>query len=279
MLTFSILVGADKERKVRVVEWVEKASFDHLNKLFVITSNEKNHQTLLFVRNLLVIIQEPQPYILPIILRWLPKVVVPGEHHVLKDLPFYEEAHEANAKACQESLDQKEEKSQEWKLRKAPGEKDQASSSATRPSTKKKKSSTKVVKVSTSVPDSPSVSTFSTSMSMDSSVPNLGGDLNPPRFEQSDLSPRSSKFELVTHGVIYEPEVEEDMETDLRSDFRERQHKRLSEPIEVVAPLTKKTCPEEVHEEPTIDVPPMPMPPPDAARSSSALTTVSLSRK
>lgn len=99
MLTFSILVGVDKERRVRLVEWVEKFSFDHLNKLFMITSNEKNHQRLLFARNLLAIIQEPQPYILPIILRWLPKVVVPGEHHVLKDLPFYEEAHKANAKA------------------------------------------------------------------------------------------------------------------------------------------------------------------------------------
>lgn len=97
MLTFSILVGADKERKVRLVEWVEKASFNHLNKFFVITSNEKNHQTLLFVRNLLTIIQEPQPYILSIILRWLPKVVVPEEHHILKDLPFYKEAHKANA--------------------------------------------------------------------------------------------------------------------------------------------------------------------------------------
>lgn len=99
MLTLSILVGVDKKRRVHLVEWVEKVSFDHLNKLFMITSNEKNHQRLLFARNLLAIIQEPQPYILPIILRWLPKVVVPGEHHVLKDLPFYEEAHKANAKA------------------------------------------------------------------------------------------------------------------------------------------------------------------------------------
>lgn len=83
----------------------------------------------------------------------------------------------------------------------------------------------------------------------------------------------------MTHGVIYEPEVEEDMKIDLRSDFRERQRKRLSKLIEVVAPLAKKTCPEEVYEEPTIDAPPMPMPPPDAARSSSAPTTVSLARK
>ncbi|RVW30493.1 hypothetical protein CK203_098832 [Vitis vinifera] len=37
----------DKERRCRLVEWVEKASFFCLNKLFEIISNEKNHQTLL----------------------------------------------------------------------------------------------------------------------------------------------------------------------------------------------------------------------------------------
>ncbi|KAL6335413.1 hypothetical protein AAG906_029656 [Vitis piasezkii] len=37
----------DKETRGRLVEWVEKASFVHLNKLFEIASNEKNHQTLL----------------------------------------------------------------------------------------------------------------------------------------------------------------------------------------------------------------------------------------
>lgn len=58
-----------------------------------------------------------------IILRRLSKVVVPGEHHILKDLPFYEEAREENAKAHQERLDQREEKRQEGTLRKASGEK------------------------------------------------------------------------------------------------------------------------------------------------------------
>lgn len=68
-------------------------------------------------------------------------------------------------KPARSALIRRREKSQEGKLRKAPGEKDQASSSAARPSTKKKKkSSTKVVKVSISIPDSPVVSTLSTSM-------------------------------------------------------------------------------------------------------------------
>lgn len=62
-------------------------------------------------------------YVLPIIPRRLPKVVMPGEHHVLKDLLFYEEAREENTKVRQERLDQREEKRQEGTLRKAPGEK------------------------------------------------------------------------------------------------------------------------------------------------------------
>ncbi|RVW75242.1 hypothetical protein CK203_047180 [Vitis vinifera] len=45
-------------------------------------------------------------------------------HFALKDLPFYERARKADAKARQECLDQREEKRQEGTLRKAPGEKD-----------------------------------------------------------------------------------------------------------------------------------------------------------
>ncbi|KAL6323539.1 hypothetical protein AAG906_039117 [Vitis piasezkii] len=50
----------DQERRGHLVEWVEKASFDRLNKLFVISSLERNHQTLL------------SPYVLPIIPRKAP---------------------------------------------------------------------------------------------------------------------------------------------------------------------------------------------------------------
>lgn len=92
------------------MEWVEKASFNCLNKLFVISTDEMNHQTLLTDRNLVVVVQEPQSYVLPIISHSLPKVLVPVEHHVLKDLPFYKVAREADAKACQDWLVQKEKK-------------------------------------------------------------------------------------------------------------------------------------------------------------------------
>ena len=82
-----------------MVKWMEKASFVFLNKLFEIIASERNHQTLLFAQNLLVVIWEPQLYVLPIIPRQLPKVVVLGEHFVLRDLPFYKEACETDAKA------------------------------------------------------------------------------------------------------------------------------------------------------------------------------------
>ena len=43
----------------RLVEWVEKASFDSLNKLFEITIVERHYQTLLIARNLLAVVREP----------------------------------------------------------------------------------------------------------------------------------------------------------------------------------------------------------------------------
>ena len=93
-----------------MVEWVEKASFDHLNRLFEITFVERHYQTLHTARNLLAVVLEPHPYVLNILPRRLPKVVVLGEHFVLKDLPFYKRAREAEAKARQKHLDQWEEK-------------------------------------------------------------------------------------------------------------------------------------------------------------------------
>ena len=47
-------------KRGRLVEWVEKASFDRLNKLFEITAIERHYQTLLSARNLLAVVREPQ---------------------------------------------------------------------------------------------------------------------------------------------------------------------------------------------------------------------------
>lgn len=87
-----------------MVEWVEKASFNWLNILFEIGASEKNNHTLFSVRNLLAVVWESQSYTLNILLRWLPKKVVAGEHFVIKDLPFYVKAQETDAQARQERL-------------------------------------------------------------------------------------------------------------------------------------------------------------------------------
>ena len=59
------MVGASKDRRGRLVEWVEKDSFTRLNKLFEITMNEMNHQRLLIARNLLAVIRGPNRTFFP----------------------------------------------------------------------------------------------------------------------------------------------------------------------------------------------------------------------
>lgn len=88
-----------KEKRVRLVEWVEKASSDRLNKLFVISSSARHHQTLLTGKNLLAVVRESQSYIIPILPCLAPKVLVSGEHRVLNDLLSYEKARAAYSKA------------------------------------------------------------------------------------------------------------------------------------------------------------------------------------
>ena len=104
---------------------------------------------------------EPQSYVLNIIPRRLPKVVVPGEHFVLNDLPFYERAREVDAKASQERLDQQEEKRQEGTLRKAPGEKGRDSSHAVCPSAAKKKKEKTIAQALQVVSSTPNLSSSS----------------------------------------------------------------------------------------------------------------------
>ena len=100
--------NAGPDKRGHVVEWVEKASFPRLNKLFEISAAERHHETLLTARNLLAVVREPQMYIINILPRKLPKKVVPGEHYVLKDLLFYKEVRETDAQKRQARLDDRE---------------------------------------------------------------------------------------------------------------------------------------------------------------------------
>ena len=92
------------------MEWVEKASFARLNKLFEISTSEHNYQIFFMDKNLQAVLKEAKSFILPILHRLAPRSLVPDNHHVLKDLPFNEVACATNSQAHQDRLKQKEKK-------------------------------------------------------------------------------------------------------------------------------------------------------------------------
>ena len=106
-----------KERWGRLVKWVEKTSFTRLNKLFEIDASERNHKVLMSNKNLLSLIDDPKSFIIPVLSRVAPLPLVPGEHFMLKDFPFYEVAHLTYSKARQACLEELERKRQEGTLR------------------------------------------------------------------------------------------------------------------------------------------------------------------
>ena len=120
------------------MEWVDKTSFNQLNKLFVISVVERDHETLLTDQNLLTLCRDSELYVVPTVPRFAPRVLVTDKHFVLKDLPFYEEARAADTKARQDRLDKREKKHQERTLRQAPGVGHPVASSTAHPPIKKK---------------------------------------------------------------------------------------------------------------------------------------------
>lgn len=138
---------------------------------------------------------------------------------------------------------------------------------------KKKKPSAKVVKVLPPVLASPFASTPSIPSPLDSSDLDSRDDLDPQRCDleppRSDSNPRISEPELVVLDIIYESEAEEEMAADLIVSFGDKMRKRLSEPIELVVPPAKRARSDEVHKEPVMEVPPVPILLSNVARSSS----------
>ena len=72
-------MGAGQNKMGKLVEWVEKASFDRLNRLFEIAAAERSCDTLLSAQSLRSVMKEPQSYVLNILPRRLPEEVVAGE--------------------------------------------------------------------------------------------------------------------------------------------------------------------------------------------------------
>ena len=120
--------SAGPERRGHIVDWVEKASFACLNKLFEIDAKERHYKTLLSARNLMAVVRESQEYVVNILPRKMPEEVVPGEHYTLKDLSIYQEVKKADAEKRRALLDDQEKRKNERTLWKAPGQKRGAAS-------------------------------------------------------------------------------------------------------------------------------------------------------
>lgn len=90
LLTYSRSLSSfnvGNERPRHFVEWVEKASFAHLNNLFEINAAKQAHNVLISDKNLQALIKNPKPFIIPVFPRLAPPLV-PNKYFMLNDLPF-----------------------------------------------------------------------------------------------------------------------------------------------------------------------------------------------
>lgn len=248
------------------MEWVEKASFDRLNKLFVISTSERNYQTLMTDQNLLAVVQEPQSYVLPILPRSTSKVLGLSEHHVLKELSFYKIARAAHPNVPQDWLNQRKKKRRERMLMQASGASRSTIISIACPPSKKKKPVAQPTRKVQALPlKSPPTSAYAPSSTVSSKQDSVA--------DSSSMGTElETEVELVVPRIICEVEEEEDMVVNIRGSFKERQCKRLSESIAVASPPTKRSCMEVPRATPVQDIPPVPKPPTNVARPSCVPT-------
>ncbi|RVW37540.1 hypothetical protein CK203_073970 [Vitis vinifera] len=112
------------ELRGHLMDWVEKASFACVCKLFEIDPKERAYKTLLSAGNLIAVVRESQEYVINILPRKLAKdEIVPGEHYTVKELPLYQEAKEADAERRRKLLENRDQRKNEGTIRKAPGQK------------------------------------------------------------------------------------------------------------------------------------------------------------
>ena len=70
----------------RLVNWVEKSSFEKIRRLLKVSEQERHCKVLLTPENIYVVRHNPAPYNLPVIPRPLSPDVVEGENFVVADL-------------------------------------------------------------------------------------------------------------------------------------------------------------------------------------------------
>ena len=80
------VIIAGKDRRSKLVHWVERASFAKIRRLLEIFKQEHHHEVLLTVKTLHDLSCHLSPYNIPIIPRPLASEVVEGEHFVATDL-------------------------------------------------------------------------------------------------------------------------------------------------------------------------------------------------
>ena len=83
---YCVLFCAGKSWRGKLVNWVEKASFEKIQKLLEIFERERHHEVLLTLKNLGDLSRNPTPYSVSIISRPLPTEVVEGEYYVTANL-------------------------------------------------------------------------------------------------------------------------------------------------------------------------------------------------
>lgn len=133
-----------------------------------------------------------------------------GEHHILKDLPFYEVARMVDAKAHQDRLVQREKKCQKVMLRQALGGNRKATSSTIRlPIKKKKHAAQDAKKALDPTPASPSTSTSAPS-SAASTEQDLEADLH-----SVGANSETEVESIVPHIICEAEENEENMANNL----------------------------------------------------------------
>ena len=75
-----------KDRRGKLVHWVERAGFVKIRRLLEISNQERHNEVLLTVKNLHDLSHHSSPYTVRIIPRPLPSEVMEGEHFVAMDL-------------------------------------------------------------------------------------------------------------------------------------------------------------------------------------------------
>ena len=154
----------------------------------------------------------------------------PDEHFVLKDLLFYEFACLADSEARQARLEEQEKKRQEGTLKQASVASRSTSNFAIRPPTQKKKLAARLIQKARTLCPATLSSSFVSSPSSSLSSSFFSNEVE---VGVNQLVP----------PIICEEEKEEEMTSNLRFGFRERQCMRLSKYIVIDPFFSKKARP------------------------------------